>query len=110
MAEFQKHFWLSHCEAYIKDFLAYFDSGKTNNDTKFFKEKIIMCLHIINRRADNADDLIENGAHAYKGFSISPEEMNFLGKDSYPLTYIKYIRKEEWYLNILRHFPALRNS
>ena len=109
MAEFQKYFWLCHCQAYLKDFVAYFDSGKNNNDSKFIKEKLIVCLYVLKRRSELADEIIESGAHAFKNFNLKSEEMNFLGKDAYPQPYIKYIKNEEWYISISRQYPEIRS-
>lgn len=108
VAEFQKYFWLCHCQAYLKEFVAYFDSGRSNNDLKYIKEKIIVSIHLIKRSSQNPDDLIENGKHPYKGFYLTTEEMNFLGKDGYSLPYIKYIKNEEWYTSISRSYPDIR--
>jgi hypothetical protein len=82
--------------------VAYYDSGRSKNDLNYVKEKIIVSIHVIKRRSQNPDDLIENGKHPYKSFHLTTEEMNFLGKDAYSLPYIKYIKNEEWYTNISR--------
>ena len=108
VVEFQKYFWLCHCQAYLSEFVAYYDSGRSNNDLKFVKEKIIVSIHFIKRSSQSPDDLIENGKHPYKSYYLTSEEMNFLGKDAYSLPYIKYIKNEEWYTNISRTYPDIR--
>jgi hypothetical protein len=57
----------------------------------FFKEKIIVCLSIIKRRIEDVDEFIENGKNSFQNYSISNEEINFLGKENYPVAFIKYI-------------------
>ena len=88
--------------------MAYYDSGRSNNDLKYVKEKIIVSIHFIKRSSENPDDLIENGKQPYKSFYLTADEINFLGKDAYSLPYIKYIKNEEWYTNISRNYAEIR--
>ena len=67
-----------------------------------------MSIHVLKRRYNNSDEIIENGSHSYKSFYLTPEEMNFLGKDGYTQPYIKYIRNEDWYIDIIKHYPEVR--
>lgn len=73
---------------------------------QYFKEKIIVCLSIVNKKIAEADELIDY-KDGYSGVSISPDEQGFLSKDAYPLSYIKYIKKEEWYISIAKEFPEV---
>lgn len=54
------------------------------------------------------DDAIESGKDHFKTFMLSDEELSFLAKDSYPLSYIKYIKNEDWYEKSLKQLPELK--
>jgi hypothetical protein len=48
------------------------------------------------------DDVIESGKDQFKTFMLTNEELSFLAKDAYPLSYIKYIKNEDWYAHSLK--------
>jgi hypothetical protein len=54
------------------------------------------------------DDVIESGKDTFKTFMLTNEELSFLAKDSYPLSYIKYIKNEDWYALSLKQLPELK--
>jgi hypothetical protein len=54
------------------------------------------------------DDVIESGKDHFKTFMLTNEELSFLAKDSYPLSYIKYIKNEDWYANSLKQIPEIK--
>jgi hypothetical protein len=54
------------------------------------------------------DDVIESGKDTFKTFMLTYEELSFLAKDSYPLSYIKYIKNEDWYALSLKQLPELK--
>ena len=67
-----------------------------------------MCLSILKRRAQDADEVIESGKDSYKTFILSNEEISFLSKESYPESYIKYIKNEDWYAQTLKNLPEIK--
>ncbi len=54
------------------------------------------------------DDVIDSGKDQFKTFMLSDEELSFLAKESYPLSYIKYIKNEDWYAQSLKQLPELK--
>ena len=54
------------------------------------------------------DEVIESGKDTFKTFLLTNEELAFLAKDTYPLSYIKYIKNEDWYALTLKQLPELK--
>ena len=76
--------------------------GAEFDETPVIKEKLIVCLAIVKRKSTKIDDVIETCKDTYKTFMLTNEELNFLAKDAYPQSYIKYIKNEDWYNHTLK--------
>lgn len=44
----------------------------------------------------------------YSGFYVSSEEMNFLGKEVFPASFLKYVHKEEWFIESQKHLGDIK--
>ena len=49
--EFQLYYWQTYCESYLKDFVKLYnaESADLAQASKFFKEKVLICLSIVKR-------------------------------------------------------------
>lgn len=85
----------------MREFTASF-GGAEFDESSVIKEKLIVCLAVVKRKSTKIDDVIENCKDTYKTFMLTNEELSFLDKDSYPQSYLKYIKNEDWYNHTLK--------
>lgn len=69
----------------------------------FIKEKLVVCSNLVLRRLKEKqiDARLEQKQGADKvinGLELNMKEHNFLFRASYPASYLKFIKKEDWYL------------
>lgn len=63
----------------------------------------------MSRKISDSDECIDK-KDGYNGVLISPDEMGFLSKETFPISYIKYIKKEDWYIALAKEFPEVKNT
>ena len=69
----------------------------------FIKEKLVVCSHLVLRRLKEKqiDSRLEQKQGTDKvinGLELNMKEHNFLFRANYPASYLKFIKKEDWYL------------
>jgi len=87
-AEFQQYYWLVFCVSYIRRF--------AEEDAKVMREKLLICLGVVLRTLRDKDEQVDK--EGYSGYCVSNEEANFLGKEVFPDSYLKFVHKEDWFI------------
>ena len=95
--DFQQYYWLTYSQSYVKKFSA---TDKMENELCL--EKLLVCVAIVMRSIVDKDDIIDNTKEGFKGICITNEEINFLSKDTYPPSFVKYVQKEDWFKAVMR--------
>ena len=95
--DFQQYYWLTYSQSYLKKFTA-----TDKMEKELCLEKLLVCVAIVMRSIADKDDIIYNAKEGFKGICISNEEINFLSKDTYPPSFVKYVQKEDWFKVVMR--------
>ena len=70
----------------------------------FVKEKVIVCANIIIRKLKQKkyDERLDRmkGDKICQGFHLTFHEHSFILRGSYPASYLKFIKKEEWFIKM----------
>jgi len=80
-----------YAESYVKQFCKSFEKCTEAIQTlsiDYCKEKLLLCMYIINRRTMDVDTLLDKKGYVYQGLQLSNDETNFLSKTLYPKNYI----------------------
>jgi hypothetical protein len=71
--------------------------------TSFIKEKLVVCSNLVLRKlkekqVDARLDQKQGSDKVITGLELNMKEHSFLFRASYPASYLKFIKKEDWYL------------
>jgi len=87
------------------------ESPFRNPNDRFVKEKLMVCASLVQRRislkkADEILDCPQKNERTYTGQHLTMQEHAFILRAGYPESYIRFIKREDWFLAIKKQLKG----